>query len=174
MPAILLSMIAFTANTDSYLWTVSAGIIGGPILALISCVFWMERSRDISLMTKESMENSLWGIKSRAKQVIVFTVIAWYFLFLTALKSYGSLGAMWDGIWTDAGPSVKFMTIDVGILFFATLLWISFHSEALAVKALLYSLVLGPGAGPLKVMGDIEDMKHAAFDFTHGEKNKNV
>mmetsp|Transcript_8421 Transcript_8421/g.10650 ORF Transcript_8421/g.10650 Transcript_8421/m.10650 type:complete len:349 (-) Transcript_8421:39-1085(-) len=167
-PSLVLTSIVFTENTDSYLWTFSAGVLGGPILALASCTFWMDQSPPA---TKENAEATTIGIKATSKGLIPVTMIAWWGLVLIAFKTYDSVEHLWRNLWTDATASVQFMTIDAGILFGTILLWIAFHSEKIAIKTLLLTLIMGPGAAPLAVLGEIENMKMATVDFERSKKN---
>lgn len=167
MPGFILTLLAFTADTESYLWTVASGMLGGPIVALSSCIFWMDQCPP---STKENGRVTVDGIKTALKYLIPFAALVWYVLLFINLGYYGSFGALWNGIWTSAGPSVRFMTIDAGILFAAVVFWVAYHDIKLAVKAAMFSLVVGPGAGPLMVVGDIEEMKLACVEFDMKKK----
>eukprot|EP00957_Ditylum_brightwellii_P004112 312305-Ditylum_brightwellii.AAC.1 len=53
------------------------------------------------------------------------------------------------------------MTIDSGILWVAILICIAFQDEYKAMKALVLTPIMGPGAAPLLVLAELEEMKVA-------------
>jgi len=167
LPGVILTGIVFISNTDSYLWTCAAGMLGGPILVLSPIIFWKNQN---PAQTKENSEATLRGIRTSTKFITPIATVMWYALVFVAFQVYGSFGELWGGIWLNAGPSVRFMTVDAIILYVATLLWVTFHSEYVAFKALLLSLVIGP-AGLLMVLGEIEEMKLDSVDFDGKKKD---
>ena len=108
------------------------------------------------------------------RYLVPFQVLSWNILLVITLRHYRTIGALRDGIWVDARPSVWFMTVDAIILFAAVILWVAFHNEILAVKALLLSLLVVPGAGPVMVLGEIEEMKFATFGYYDNDLKKKI
>ncbi len=166
LPGIVLTMIAFAANIDSYLWTVSVGILGGPLLVMSGVLNWFDVLPPI---TKESVANGKKVVRRSINILMTVSIAFWYSLVFIAFQTYDSFGSLWKDIWTDANASVAFMTIDAGILYVAIMISIAFQSEAKALKGLLLTPLLGPGAAPLKVLKELEMTKLANVDFEKKE-----
>uniref|UniRef100_A0A6U3NQB9 Uncharacterized protein n=1 Tax=Ditylum brightwellii TaxID=49249 RepID=A0A6U3NQB9_9STRA len=158
IPGIILTLFVFTAGTDSYLWTISAGILGGPLLVMSSAVFWKDVSPP---STKENIVSGAAAIQKACRLLIPVGVAIWAIVVVTAFQTYDSFPALWASIWTEANASVAFMTIDSGILWVAILICIAFQDEYKAMKALVLTPIMGPGAAPLLVLAELEEMKVA-------------
>ena len=71
---------------------------------------------------------------------------------------YGVDGtALWGAVWSGAGPSVAFMTIDAIVLYVAVCLYIAFRDVGGAIKAVALTPVVGPGAAIAIVMAALEE-----------------
>lgn len=157
LPAIILTVIVFSASTDSYLWTISAGMLGGPILAMFSLCLWKDASSSIP-NTVQNIETSSRSIKNAFRLLALVGFFGWYYLVAIAYESYGtSLGDLWNDIWVNANASVAFMTIDTGVLYVALVLFISYQSELKALKTLVLTLLLGPATACCLVLEELED-----------------
>ena len=73
LPIYILAFLAFTVPTDSYVWTVAAGILGGPIVALVLCMFWIDQSPG---PTKENSIQTVNGIKKLMRYLVPFQVLS--------------------------------------------------------------------------------------------------
>lgn len=166
LPGMILAFIVFTVDTDSYLWTLSAGILGGPIIVFLGAVNWLDESPPI---TKESIDNGLKAVNRSFNILIVLSIMIWYGLVYIACQSYDSFASLWSGIWVEANASVGFMTVDSIVLYIAVLLCLAFQNEMKALKALVLTLVVGPGAAPLMVMKELEEIKLTSVDIEKKE-----
>jgi len=146
VPSFLLTAIVFVAPTDSSLWTTSAGMLGGPILALSGLVLFRDASSELSA-TEQNAKICFDASQRVLKCFMAVGFVAWYILVAIAYRAYGtSFGNLWNDIWVNADASVAFMTIDTGILYVAVLMYIAYRSDELkAAKAFLLTFVLGPG-----------------------------
>jgi len=176
LPGIILTAIVFQADPDGYLWTVSAGILGGPLLVLSGALLW-----PITPITTESSSASLsYEIKATQKAYHVSAAIAiagYMFLVLVAYSKYGTnLFDLWDAVWTNANGSVAFMTIDTIVLYISILSFIAFQSASAAFKAVLLTPIVGPAAASL-VLAELEEEQAQAYAFRSGlkeEKDKRI
>jgi hypothetical protein len=169
MPGLILSVLVFCLDTDSYAWTISAGILGGPILALLPVFLWGVA------VPENSKEQRIQGARAASFAYIVAGVIAffgWWFLVYVAWSSYGTdHAALWKDLWTDAKPCVAFMTIDAGVLWLAMVICIAFQSLPHATEALLMTPLFGPGAACSFAMArlEVENPSSSADDKTKKE-----
>ncbi|KAL7529426.1 hypothetical protein ACHAXR_002959 [Thalassiosira sp. AJA248-18] len=156
LPTTILTYFVFGAPTESYTWTVSAGILGGPILAMSGLAIWTDKSSSLEASTQNIAKSS--QAIQRAYSLLGFVAfVLWSCLVVVAFQSYGfSPGKLWSEIWVEAGPSVAFMTIDTGVLYIGTLLFVAFESEWKALKALSLTLFVGPGTALCMVLKELE------------------
>ena len=158
LPAIILTAIVFSAPTDSYLWTICAGILGGPILALSSAILWKDASSSLPA-TAQNIKRSSRATKNVYTLLMFVGFVGWLVWVAIFYKSYGtSMGDLWNDIWIDATGAVAFMTIDTGVLYIGLLIFIAYRgSELKALKALLLTPVLGPATACCLVLKEFED-----------------
>lgn len=156
LPGTILTWLVFNADTNSYLWTVSSGILGGPLLTMVSIVLWKDASPS---PTKENRISGAVAFQKACKILIPLGIVMWATVILTVFQTYGSVDEMWSSIWTEANASVAFMTIDSGILYVAVMICIAYLDEYKAMKALLLTPMMGPGAAPLLVLSELEEVK---------------
>ncbi|GFH55571.1 hypothetical protein CTEN210_12047 [Chaetoceros tenuissimus] len=155
IPTVALSLFVFIAPTETQWWTVSAGILGGPIPALGGMVYWNDKNTIPT--TAKSLQDNIKNVKVYSRLLMPTAIFAWYALLFVTFDNLE--GSLWDAIWTNAGPSVRFMTIDAGILYLAYIMWFAFHSEIIAIKVLLLTFVVGPGGAGLIMLGKLEELK---------------
>ena len=155
IPTVLLSLFVFVAPVETQWWTVSAGILGGPILAMGGILYWNDKA--VVKTNAKSLQENVKKVKIHSRLLMPTAIFAWYALLFVTFDNLE--GSLWDAIWTNAGPSVRFMTIDAGILYLAYVMWFAFHSEMLAIKVLLLTLVVGPGGAGLIMLGKLEELK---------------
>eukprot|EP00565_Helicotheca_tamesis_P008251 CAMPEP_0185733684 /NCGR_PEP_ID=MMETSP1171-20130828/20293_1 /TAXON_ID=374046 /ORGANISM="Helicotheca tamensis, Strain CCMP826" /LENGTH=339 /DNA_ID=CAMNT_0028403469 /DNA_START=83 /DNA_END=1102 /DNA_ORIENTATION=- len=156
LPVTLLTYFVFASPTNGYTWEVSAGILGGPILAMLGLPLWLDKSPSMEV-TSENVARSNSAIQ-RAYTFLSAVAFAIYsYLLVVAYQTYGlAFDELWRDIWSEAGPSVAFMTIDTGVLYLGELLFIAYHSEWKAFKAFLMTPLVGPGAACCIVLKELE------------------
>lgn len=168
LPIFLLTYLVFSAPTDGHLWTVSAGVLGGPILAMMALTLWADKSPNVE-PTPESIAASSRLVQRGYSLLALVGFVFWSCLVSVAYREYGfALGALWRDIWTEAGPSVAFMTVDTGVLYAGVLLFIAYQSESRALKALALTPLVGPGAACCVAMRELE--QDAARELMRSEK----
>ena len=166
-PVIILSILVFWLDTNSYAWQVCSGILSSPMLALLPALLYglpapKDGSRDI---IKKGTEATC---KAYLRSSIIAFSIWWFILHKVWSSYYGygrggmiadSTSSLWKDLWTEANPAVAFMTIDCLVLWASMLLFIGYHNTTDAVTALLLTPLLGPGASCCVVMAEIESDK---------------
>ena len=156
MPGVILTYLVFSQPTDSYIWTVSAGILGGPIMVMLSLLLLFDKSSSLE-PTFENIKKSANLVQNALSAVAVMSFVFWLCLVAGAYDAYGfAFVALWSDIWTDAGPSVAFMTIDAGVLFLGMLLFIAYQSESKAFKTVVLTPIVGPGAACCMTFKELE------------------
>jgi len=161
LPAMVLSIICFTADTDGSLWTTSAGILGGPGLAFLAASMWADK-----VPSNHSQDDLLEGSKATSRAYLATVpigLIAYAGFVHTVVSTYGfSVSALWDAIWTNANASVAFMTIDTIVLWLAVCLRIFYEETSAGCKAILLSPIMGPGAACSYVLAGLEESSATA------------
>ncbi len=160
IPATLLTVAAFSLDTESYGWMVSAGMLGGPIVAMFPAVLWTDKPP--TTVTKEDIQGSISSVQKAYTTVTILGTIAWVIAIYFVYDTYGSAGSfsavmikLWSEAWVNAGPSVAFMTIDTIVLYIAVLLAIAYQSIEKATKAIVLTPFMGPAAASL-VLKELE------------------
>ena len=170
MPIVALTFLVFHASTESYVWTASAGVLGGPLLAMMGLALWTDESMAVEA-TPENIARSSDSVQRAYSVLALVSFVLWSFMVSVAYQSYGfSLNELWRDVWTEAGPSVAFMTIDTGVLYLGALLNIAYQSEWRAVKALVITPFVGPGAACCMALKDVERVAATALLFAVDDK----
>jgi hypothetical protein len=155
LPAIFLTLALFLINPDSQLWSICAAILGGPLMAFLAFSLVAPPTD-----TKEMEKHEKPAIASLVKGYDLFTVlslIAWVILVFHAVKTYGlNVFALYDGIWGEAHPSVKFMTIDALGFLSAIFIYVYLRSPSHLWKVLMLTPLVGPGAAVCHVLKETE------------------
>jgi hypothetical protein len=167
LPTTILTFLVFYADTDSRLWTNSAGILGGPLLAMSGLALWMDESSALDT----SPQNIAKSCKLMRKCYTLLGGISFLLyacLAVVSFRSYQNLNDLWKDVWVEAGSSVAFMTIDTLVLYLGVLIFIAYHSELKAIKAFTLTPFVGPGTACCVVMSELEE--EAATELARGEK----
>ena len=165
LPGCILTLLAFSLDTTSYAWTVCAGILGGPVLALFPAFLWTDKPP--AVVTKENIRASISSVQKAYTFVTILGTIEWIYLVYVVYDSYGSAGSfgdimvkLWSEIWIDANASVAFMTIDTIVLYIALLLVVAYQSFGKVAKAIILTPLMGPAAASL-VLRELEETRYS-------------
>mmetsp|Transcript_12103 Transcript_12103/g.28492 ORF Transcript_12103/g.28492 Transcript_12103/m.28492 type:complete len:668 (+) Transcript_12103:329-2332(+) len=170
-PFISLTVALFTLDPTSRAWTVCAGLLGGPAIALLPLLLNLVPAPAVAVAFDEFpsagalvAKQAAAGAKALGHAYALAGVLAFMGyaanVYLASL-SYTSLGAACTALWAEATPAVAFMTIDAGVLFLGLLLHLASTAPAEAVAALAASLLLGPGAACALLLHRRETHQHA-------------
>lgn len=173
LPVVILSVLVFYAPTTSYLWTISAGILGGPILAMMSLLLWFDKSSSIDA-TPSNISKSARGVRWAYYLMEMVSFIIWLRLVGIVHQTYGlfSFADIWRDVWIDAGPFVAFMTVDAGVLYLGAILYIAYHNEWKAMITICITLFVGPGAACCRALVELEDESATSYTRYGVEKKK--
>lgn len=156
LPGVILTYLVFTVPTDNYLWTCSAGILGGPILALSGLFLFTDKSFTLEA-TPQNITTSNKALQKAYSLLAIVGFVFWYSLVYIGYQAYGfKLDSLWRDIWTEAGPSVAFMTIDTGVLYMGILIFLAYQSEMKALKAAVLTPFVGPATAVCLVLKELE------------------
>jgi hypothetical protein len=177
LPAIILTLAVFGVDTDSYMWMVCAGMLGGPVLPLVNGVLWT----DVPPVkpNKETIQASITSVKKMYTIAAIISGVGYHLLIYIVYGVYASegggfgtmLGRLWSEIWTDANPSVAFMTIDTGVLYLGVLLLVAYQDTGKALKATVLTPLLGPAAASL-VLAELEETRYENQEEPDKEDSK--
>lgn len=157
IPFTLLAIGIFVLDPSTAAWRNCVGILGGPLLALLPLVFYLSPTPTSVKEMKLNAEAAKASYKKAFQCMFVLSLIGWIVLVYTAWSVYGfDLDAVMNGLWLDAHPAVKFMTIDTTGFFVATLIYAYLQSATLLSKTLVLTPLVGPGAALCYVMMQTE------------------
>lgn len=144
-------------SPDKPLWTRLCGIFGGPAIVLSFLPLWFSgTSPDAKdgVAAKQSAEFSTMVYAGTG----ILSLFAWLWLLLIVMVPNMGLSpsAIYGAVWGEASASVKFMTIDMIVLWLSALLCIGYQKESAALEALILSFLFGPGAGIAMVMAGLQ------------------
>lgn len=163
LPTTILTYFVFNADTDSYLWTASAGILGGPLLVMACLLIWTDKSCTMEASTKNITQSNR-SITHAYNFMGIVSFMLWSCLINVAYNTYGlELDTMWKEIWAEANASVAFMTIDTGVLYLGVLLLIGYENGWKALKTFLLTPLLGPGAACCLALKGLENDSTSAL-----------
>ena len=131
-PFISLTVALFALDPTSRAWTVCAGLLGGPAIALLPLLLNLVPAPAVAVAFDEFpsagalvAKQAAAGAKALGHAYALAGVLAFMGyaanVYLASL-SYTSLGAACTALWAEATPAVAFMTIDAGVLFLGLLL----------------------------------------------------
>lgn len=163
LPGALLTLVVFRADTDSYLWTVCAGVLGGPLVTMSCVLLW----RDVT-PSSTSWKNAQASIRSSTRAyrfISIVGAIGWYIQIYIAYSSYNLFGGsramveIWGDVWVKAKGPVAFMTLDTGVLYAAVLMIIAFQSVTKMLKTVALTPLMGPAAASW-VLAELEATRY--------------
>lgn len=159
MFCLALTILVFYLDPRSYLWTVCAGAMGGPLMAILAPMgLWLADQNAKQPTTKEVARYSHSVMAFVYGTVGGVALVGWIFLLSIAFNNYQTnILAFCADVWgPKANPSVVFMTIDAVILWLSLVVLIGFRDRKSALEALLLTPVFGPGGACALALAGIE------------------
>ena len=155
LPGVALSVAIFYVSTASYAWTVCAGLVAGPVLALLSLVYWKMTPPESDTLATLQNSHQVTTYVYLFNGLVAFTLYA--AVVYTVQLVYGSdFAGLYKTIWSDAHPVVKFMTVDAVILYLSVLCYIGMQSLPRLLETVVLTPLMGPGAAPALVLAKIQ------------------
>mmetsp|Transcript_3526 Transcript_3526/g.4988 ORF Transcript_3526/g.4988 Transcript_3526/m.4988 type:complete len:158 (-) Transcript_3526:81-554(-) len=154
-------------------------MLGGPVVPLVSGVLWT----DVPPVSpnNETIQASVTSVKKLYRIAAIMSAVGYYILIYIVYGAYASegggggfgtiLGRLWLDIWTDANPSVAFMTIDTVVLYLGVLLLVAYQDTEKAFKAIVLTPLFGPAAASL-VLAELEETRYEHQEETDNEDSK--
>lgn len=156
VPYPVLTWIAFTSNTDSYLWTFSTSLFGGPLFGMTPLLFWTDKAP--SNPSPELVKASTAAAVKSFKMVIPVTASIWVYLVYVTVSTFGfDIFALWDAVWVNAADSVKFMAVDFAGIYASFMLYSLYLGVDMLLQFLYLTPVMGPGAAGCYVIAQYEE-----------------
>mmetsp|Transcript_25427 Transcript_25427/g.31329 ORF Transcript_25427/g.31329 Transcript_25427/m.31329 type:complete len:360 (+) Transcript_25427:86-1165(+) len=160
-----LTLLVFNLDPSSYAWTFSAGLLGGPLVACSPILFSF-------LPYEKPSENELYKagvshILSKAYFIAAIISFVGYMINVRLItKIHGAdFHSIFKEIWTNAHPSVAFMTIDILAFFLGILLYISIQKRGMVgvLKVVITAPFVGPGSACAIVLWEQEHRRAISF-----------
>ena len=155
LPGLLLSIAAFIVNTKTYIWTVVAGILGGPALALTPILLWGDKEPPLS--DSKAIRDGA-DIAAKAYAIAgILSLLVWVFLLFVVFAEFGFHPmALYAHVWSEADSAVAFMTIDATVLWLGLIVCIASRKLQGGIEALLLAPIFGPGGAAALVLAGLE------------------
>jgi len=147
LPAIIFSIAVFTVNVDSFVWRLSAGVLGGPALALVSG-YLLSYDTPPCEKSKDAVTEYFDASIATYRLVTKISLAGYAGIAYLAYISYGvDVSAMWRDIFTEANASVAFLTIDYILIQVSVIFgYVAYRSWFEAVRAAILLPIVGPAA----------------------------
>jgi hypothetical protein len=143
----MLTVFIFTLDSTSVAWRQCAALLGGPLLAFLPLVYYLSPTpRNVKEMQQNQNKAQEYYVNA-FKLVGVLSFAGYIFLVYIAVSAYGfNMVTILNGLWQNAHPAVKFMTVDTTGFFLATLIYAYLQSPLQMLKMAMLVPLLGPGA----------------------------
>lgn len=154
-------LVSFVPPT-TFLWTFSAGILGGPIIVLTFLPLWLfsndqNASQDNNNEKKKTNSQSAHSTLPYAACGFVCFFIWLWMVTLVILPQLGfSPIAIYQEVWGNAGPTVKFFTLDALVLWLSTILVIAYEKSSAAWEVIGATCLFGPGAAISLILAGLQ------------------
>lgn len=153
IPFTLLAIGIFVLDPTSASWRNCAGILGGPLVAFLPLVYYLSPAPTSTSDMLQNASAAKASYKRAFQCMAVLSLAGWMTLVYVACSVYGfDAEALANGLWFEAHPAVKFMTVDTTGFFIATLIYAYLQSASMLIKTLLLTPIVGPGAALCLVM----------------------
>lgn len=149
----LFSLGNFVLDISSTAWKINAGILGGPILALLPVYYYFspccDEKEQPSAQAKKlyDKDRAITEYRKYLKYAGVLSFLGWMYLLFLSHSTYGMhVSSVWDAVWSNAHPSVKFMTLDTTGFYLGMVLCLGAEKIEDMVKCVALTPLLGPCA----------------------------
>jgi hypothetical protein len=164
-PVLVLTLLVFALSPSSRAWTVAAGLLGGPALALVPVPLrLLDRNKKTPVSTNQDGPDDDDGDDARSALVGSYVVsgliafVIWILAVAAVLVAYevGNARRVLGALWTDASGPVRFMAVDVLVLYAGLLAYLGYLRTSAAVDAVVQTAFLGPGAAVAATLAALE------------------
>ena len=149
LPAVILSVLVFAVDTNSYLWRLAAGILGGPGLAVVcGSAFWFDKPP--SKISEQTIAAHIDATKRVYRFITLLSLICWAGIVHLLYKSYGfDVKAIYSALLTDANEDagIEFLTLDYILIYVGIIIgYVAYLRWSAAVQVLVTFPFIGPAA----------------------------
>mmetsp|Transcript_12148 Transcript_12148/g.22752 ORF Transcript_12148/g.22752 Transcript_12148/m.22752 type:complete len:355 (-) Transcript_12148:104-1168(-) len=153
----LFSLGNFILDKGSTAWRLNAGILGGPVLALLPAYYSFSPCPPSSVHDEHSVSSAKMDIYDKNRAILEYrkylkyagalSLIGWMYLLFLSYSTYGTeLSSIWDALWSNAHPSVKFMTLDTTGFYLGMVLCLGAENVIDMIKCMALAPLVGPSA----------------------------
>ena len=166
IPTLLTFGLFWWEPSSSTAWKQCAGLLGGPALAFLPLVYYWSPTPSSKEMQPTDAERAKVSYRNALKVVGFLSFVGWIGLVYIAVSAYGFhiLTAIMNGLWTNAHPAVKFMTVDTIGFFLATMIYAYLQSPLAMWRMAKLVPLLGPGAAFSYIMVIQTESTHVVGD----------
>jgi len=177
-------LLVLFVPTTSFLWTISAGVLGGPIIVLTFAPLWLfsndQETHHNNSNGNKWKQNNLQSAHSTLPYAACGIVCFFLWLWLLALVVIPQLGlspiAIYQELWGDAIVMVKFLTMDGLVIWLSSILVIAYEKNSAALEVIGATCLFGPGTAISLVLAglQVDDDDDLWDDTTATTKNKST
>ena len=125
LPFAALTVALFSLDPESRAWTLVAGALGGPLVALGPLCLWKLEAPPHP--TAEAVAAGAHALKRVYALLGAVSFVGWLVNVRLAAHAFGrledgGLAKTWQALWAEAHPAVAFMTIDAAVLYIGLVL----------------------------------------------------
>ncbi|KAG7352123.1 hypothetical protein IV203_008171 [Nitzschia inconspicua] len=161
LPPVFLTIALFTLDVQSDAWTTCAGILGGPIICFLGLAPTLLSAPD-NATNKQVAQASRTSAISFGIGGLISTCGWFYMLYVVYLHFGTDLPTLFQAVWTEAHPSIKFMSVDASILWMGLVFHIATRKLSSAVEAVVLTPLFGPGGACCMALASLESDRAAA------------
>ena len=144
-------------DTQSYGWTLCAGILGGPVISLPALLLWFVGPPPVDTTTQQDALRSAEAAALSYGLAGLVALLGWFYLMYVVLTTYGTdTETLWKDVWAETTGVVQFATIDAVVLWVALVLHIGSRSLRSCGEAILFTPFFGPGAACAMALASLE------------------
>jgi hypothetical protein len=156
MPFFLLTVVTFSLDISSDIWKTCAGIMGGPLICVFAYAPALFETPDETATPQQVAQTSRSSAISFGVGGLVSTVGWFYMLYLVYMHFGTDYQTLFQAIWTNAHPAVKFASIDAFILWVGMILHIATRKVSSVVEAIALTPLFGPGGACCMALASLE------------------
>ena len=166
LPFIITFLMVFVLleATNSNLWTLCAGIFGGPLMALpMLLVFFVGPPPCENGVNETAKTAKVDAVKDKEIAAIsyglagIVSLLGWFYLAWVVNSLYGTdYDMLWKDVWADTSPVIQFMAIDATFLWGGLVLHIGSRSFKSLIEAVLFTPFFGPGGACAMALASLE------------------
>jgi hypothetical protein len=169
LPFIILTVAVFTLDIQSDAWTTCAGILGGPMICFFGFAPTLLKAPENP--TPQQMSKAA---RSSAVSFGIGGLVStggWFYMLSLVYLHYGTdFSTLVESIWTNAHPSIKFMTVDATILWLGLILHIATRKLSSAAEAVALTPIFGPGGACCMALASLESDRAVAVSGKGSKK----